>query len=112
MPAAGWGRPHQSWPTPKARLMLASPRPVGELMTLRKSPIDCRAPIVTANTPPAARSTSQNATWRLFAPPPAAASAIRGLLRFVDRRQAFVEQRVQLGNAFLAEPGIERELRA
>src|SRR4051812_29728966 len=91
--------------------MLARPRPVVELIVLRKSPIDWRAPIVTANTPPAATSTSQNATRRVVAAPPVAASAIGGLLGFVDRRQALVEQRMELGDALLAEPGIERELR-
>src|SRR5678816_3137964 len=111
MPAAGCVSPHQSWPTPKARLMLARPRPVVELMTLRKRPIDWRAPIVTANTPPAASSTSQSATRRFAAPATSMESAIDSLLGLVDRRQAFVEQGVQGDDARLAEPGIERELR-
>src|SRR6476659_11084003 len=111
MPAAGWVSPHQSWPTPNARLMLARPRPVVELMTLRKRPIDCLAPIVTAKTPPAASRTSQNATRRMGAPALATESAIDGLLGFVDRRQAVVEQGVQRNDPRLAEPGIEGELR-
>ena len=36
MPAKGWVRPHHSWPTPNARLMLARPRPVAVLMTLQE----------------------------------------------------------------------------
>ena len=62
MPAIGCVRPHHSWPTPNARLMLARPRPVVVLMTLRNRPIDWRAPIVTAKTPPAASRTRPKAT--------------------------------------------------
>ena len=49
--------------------MLARPRPVVELMTLRNRPIDWRAPIVTAKTPPAASRTSQNGDRRAWRAP-------------------------------------------
>ena len=43
MPASGWVRPHHSWPTPNARLMLARPRPVVELMTEQDEGVGPRA---------------------------------------------------------------------
>src|SRR5690242_13022828 len=95
--------------------MLASPRPVVELRTPRKSPIDWRAPIVTAKTPPAASRTSQSGTLQRAARGEAAAatSGIGGLLAFGgERRQAVVDQGVQLGDALAPEPGVEGELRA
>src|SRR6478752_7345505 len=116
MPAAGCVRPHQSWPTPNARLMLASPSPVVELRTPRKRPIDWRAPIVTAKTPPAASRTSQSGTAQREARGEAsagAASGIGGLLGCGgERRHAVVDQRMQLGDAVAAELRVQCELRA
>src|SRR6516225_6590981 len=104
MPATGCVRPHHSWPTPNARLMLARPSPVVELRTPRKRPIDWRAPIVTAKTPPAASRTSPIGSSRRDARGEAsasAASAIGGLLLGFggERRHAIVDQGVQLGDA-------------
>src|SRR5215472_17233150 len=117
MPATGCVRPHHSWPTPNARLMLASPSPVVELRTPRKRPIDWRAPMVTAKTPPAASRTSQIGTDQREARGGAsatAASAMGGLLLGFggERRHAIVDQCVQLGDAVAAELRVERELRA
>src|SRR4051794_17694147 len=114
MPATGCVSPHHSWPTPKARLMLASPRPVVELMTLRNSPIDCLAPIVTAKMPPAASSTSANGSAARGVRAVAVAASGIGRLLVVGGQagKAVVEQRVQLGDAFVAELPVEGELRA
>src|SRR6187401_2390327 len=111
MPAIGWVRPHQSWPTPKARLMLARPRPVVELMVLRKSPIDWRAPIVTAKMPPAASRTRPRATGARARAAAGIDSGIAHLqLGFGQGGEAVVEQRMQLGHAGSAEPIVEGEL--
>src|SRR6186713_2365922 len=111
MPASGCVSPHHSWPTPNARLMLARPRPVVVLMTLRNSPIDCRAPIVTANTPPAASRTRPKATGARTRAAAGIESGIAGLqIRFGQGGEAVVEQRVQLGDPGRAEPLVEGEL--
>src|SRR5690349_7047121 len=116
MPAAGCVSPHHSWPIPNARLMLARPSPVVELRTPRKSPIDWRAPIVTAKTPPAASSTSQSGTLAGAARGGTSARTASGIGRLLgfdgERRQAVVDQRVQLGDAAAAELRVERELGA
>src|SRR6187200_3108121 len=113
MPASGCVNPHHSWPTPKARLMLARPRPVVELMTLRKSPIDWRAPIVTAKMPPAASRTRPKATGARGRAAAGIESGIAVLRIGVGQGgHAVVEQRVQGGDASSAEPRVEGELRA
>src|SRR6185369_17123515 len=116
MPAAGCVRPHQSWPTPNARLMLASPSTVVVLRTPRKRPIDWRAPIVTAKTPPAPSRTSQSGTvqrGRRCGASARAASGIGGPLGFGgERRHAVFDQCMQLDDAVAAELRVERELRA
>src|SRR3954468_11390847 len=115
MPATGWVSPHQSWPTPNARLMLAKPSPVVELMTPRKRPIDCLAPIVTAKMPPAASSTSANgsAARDVRAAAAGTESGIGRLLLMCGQAgETVVEQRVQLGDAFAAELFVEGELSA
>src|SRR5947209_9962212 len=112
MPASGCVSPHHSWPTPNARLMLARPSPVVVLMTLRNSPIDWRAPIVTAKMPPAASRTRPKATGARARAATGIDSGI-AVLQFGFRQggEAVVEQRVQLGHAGSAEALVEGELR-
>src|SRR5580765_3286849 len=104
MPASGCVSPHHSWPTPK---------PVVVLMTLRNSPIDWRAPIVTAKMPPAASRTRAKVTG---ARGRAAAGIDSGIvvlqLRVGQGGEAVVEQRVQLGDANGAKALVEGELGA
>src|SRR6185369_14144067 len=111
MPASGCVSPHHSWPTPNARLMLARPRPVVVLMTLRNSPIDWRAPIVTAKMPPAASRTRPKATGARARVAAGIDSGIAVLqLRLGQDGEAVVEQRMQLGNPGHAEALVEGEL--
>ena len=106
--------PTRAGRTPNARLMLARPRPVVVLMALRNRPIDWRAPIVTAKMPPAASRTRPNGDRRAARRRGVRVhSVIGGLLSVsVERGQAFVDQRVQRGDARGAEPLVERELGA
>jgi len=60
-PAKGCVSPHHSWPNANARLMLPMPSPVEVLSALKNSPIVCRVPMVMANVPAAASSTSHSA---------------------------------------------------
>src|SRR6185369_2917675 len=111
MPASGCVSPHHSWPTPKARLMLARPSPVVVLMTLRNSPIDWRAPIVTAKMPPAARRRRPKATGARARVAAGIDSGIAVLqLGFGQGGETAVEQCMQLGDAGGAEPFVEGEL--
>src|SRR5450631_98532 len=65
--------PHVNWPMASARLIIVMPRPVELLSGETKSPIDCRAPIVTMRIAAAAMVT-MNALRAL-------AFAISGLMR-------------------------------
>src|SRR5215208_6107374 len=97
MPANGCVSPHHNWPNANARLMLARPRPVDVFSVLRNSPIDWRAPIVTANVPPAARSTSQNAVERAaLRMPPCIPSVTGGRRRGLEQLEALLEQTVEI----------------
>ena len=57
-PAKGCVSPHHSWPKAKARLICPRPRPVAVFSEPRNRPIVWRVPMVSANTPAAASSTS------------------------------------------------------
>src|SRR4051794_37059578 len=94
--------------------MLARPSPVVVLMTLRKRPIDWRAPIVTANTPPAASRTRPKATGaRERAAAGVVDSGIGALRLGVGQGgETVVEKRVQRGDAFGAEALVEGDLGA
>src|SRR5436190_8210286 len=110
MPASGCVKPHHSWPTPNARLMLARPRPVLVLMTLRNRPIDWRAPIVTAKMPPAASRTRPRATGARARAARIDSDIAHLRLGFGQGGEAVVEQRMQLGDAAGAEALVEGEL--
>src|SRR4051812_48912351 len=102
MPATGCVRPHQSWPKANARLTLARPSPVDVLMLPTKTPIDWRAPIVSAKVPAAASSTSSSG--RIAAS--RVVSFIVGpflVVGFFEQPDGLVEQAVQLRDALDAE---------
>src|SRR5512143_1252666 len=108
MPATGCVRPQQIWATAKARLTPAKPSPVWVLMVPTNSPIDWRAPIVSAKVPAAATSTQPHAGGAAAG---RVSGFIVGLRCGVELAQAGVEQVVQPGDARVPELGVQRQLR-